>query len=268
MTSRSTEISAPFRESVIEAAGVRARTFQAGSGDPVIVLDTLSMGLTRLHRGLAESFRVTVLELPLTGGSGPSQDPRTIHDLAAITAQAAASLESSKFTFVGSSLAANVALCQVLAAPEQVEALVLVSPTIIKPTALALSGSGEDLGSLLLAHPEDPARLAPIDQAAMARELEALRQLHTPGLESEVESRLGEIQCPTLAVFGLNDRLAGTEAASIYRAGIPNCHTSIVYDAGHAIVLERPEALIDVVSDYVERQETFIVGKGAGVINP
>lgn len=267
MASRPTA-AASFQESSIEAAGVRFPTFQAGSGDPVIVLDTLSMGLTRLHYGLAESFRVTVLELPGFGGPGRSLEPRTIHGLAAITAQAAASLDSGKFTLVGTSLAANVALCHTLAAPEQIEALVLVSPTIIRPAALVLSGSDEDLGSLLLAHPEDPSRLATVDEPAMTRELDALRQLHTPELESGVESRLGEIQCPTLAVFGLNDRLAATEAASIYRSGIPNCHTSIVYDAGHGIVLERPEALIDVVSDYVERQETFIVGKGAGVINP
>jgi len=69
-------------------------------------------------------------------------------------------------------------------------------------------------------------------------------------------------------VFGLSDRIVAPEAAGIYREKIANCHSSIVYDAGHAIVAERPEALLDVVSDYVERQETFIVGKGEGVINP
>jgi hypothetical protein len=41
-----------------------------------------------------------------------------------------------------------------------------------------------------------------------------------------------------------------------------------VYDAGHVIVAERPEALIDAVSDYVERRETFIVGRQRRIINP
>jgi hypothetical protein len=41
-----------------------------------------------------------------------------------------------------------------------------------------------------------------------------------------------------------------------------------VYDAGHLIVAERPEALINVVSDFVERRETFVVSRQSGVINP
>ena len=42
----------------------------------------------------------------------------------------------------------------------------------------------------------------------------------------------------------------------------------MVYDAGHVIVAERPEALINAVSDYVERRETFIVGRQSSIFNP
>ena len=69
-------------------------------------------------------------------------------------------------------------------------------------------------------------------------------------------------------VFGLNDNMVAPEAASIYREKIPNSNVSIVYDAGHVILAERPEALINAVSDYVERREAFIVGSQTGVINP
>ena len=62
--------------------------------------------------------------------------------------------------------------------------------------------------------------------------------------------------------------MVSSEAARIYREKIPNCHISFVYDAGHLILLERPEALIDVVTDYVERRETFIVGRHSSMINP
>ena len=69
-------------------------------------------------------------------------------------------------------------------------------------------------------------------------------------------------------LFCLEDKLVASEAARIYRARIPNSNIAFVYDAGHLIEVERPEALINAVSDYVELRETFIVGRQTGIINP
>ena len=62
--------------------------------------------------------------------------------------------------------------------------------------------------------------------------------------------------------------MVATEAASIYRREIPNSNLSIVYDAGHLIEAERPDALVNVVVDYVERRETFVVSRESRVVNP
>jgi hypothetical protein len=43
---------------------------------------------------------------------------------------------------------------------------------------------------------------------------------------------------------------------------------SFVYDAGHDIMANRPEALIGLVRDYVERREAFVVGRASGVVIP
>ena len=88
------------------------------------------------------------------------------------------------------------------------------------------------------------------------------------GRDAGLESRMGEIECATLIVFGLNDRTMAPGAASVYKANIPNCHVSLVYDAGHNIMADRPGALIDVVSDFVERGDAFIVARHSGLINP
>ena len=101
---------------------------------------------------------------------------------------------------------------------------------------------------------------------ALAEEMRAL--LRTGSHDSGLEERMGEIPCATLAVFGLNDRMVAPEAARVYREKIPNCNISLVYDAGHAIIADRPEALTSLVTDFVERRETFIVGRGSGMINP
>ncbi len=83
-----------------------------------------------------------------------------------------------------------------------------------------------------------------------------------------LESRLHEVECPTLVVFGQDDATVAPEATSIYRERIPNCSIAFVYDAGHDVVTERPEALVNLVADYLERRETFIVQNRSDVINP
>ena len=85
---------------------------------------------------------------------------------------------------------------------------------------------------------------------------------------TELESRLPDVRCPTLVVFGQEDRSVQPEAAGIYRERIPNCNIAFVYAAGHDIAADRPQALVNLVSDYLERRETFIVQNRSGVINP
>ena len=88
------------------------------------------------------------------------------------------------------------------------------------------------------------------------------------GDTAEMETRLPDVQCPTLVVFGRDDNSVQPDAASTYRERIPNCNIAFVYAAGHDIVADRPQALINLVSDYLERRETFIVQNRSSVINP
>ena len=85
---------------------------------------------------------------------------------------------------------------------------------------------------------------------------------------AELEARLSDVQCPTLVVFGQEDHSVQPQAAGIYRARIPNCNIAFVYAAGHDIAADRPQALVNLVSDYLERRETFIVQNRTSVISP
>jgi pimeloyl-ACP methyl ester carboxylesterase len=53
-----------------------------------------------------------------------------------------------------------------------------------------------------------------------------------------------------------------------YKELIPNSHLVFVYDAGHAISTERPEAFTEVVVDFLERHEAFIISRPETVIHP
>ena len=79
---------------------------------------------------------------------------------------------------------------------------------------------------------------------------------------------LGRLAVPLLAVFGLDDPLAASGAPALLRERAPNGHICFVYAAGHNIESDRPAALANVVSDYLERRETFVVETGNHAINP
>jgi len=47
-----------------------------------------------------------------------------------------------------------------------------------------------------------------------------------------------------------------------------SCNFILVYDAGHAIAADRPEAFASLVGDFLQRQEQFIVSAESTVIHP
>ena len=259
---------AVFREGQVEAGGFSVRYWEAGQGRPVFMLDSTGWRRSTLHDALAEKYHVFSLELPGTGDSPVNTTSQSVADLAATAAKAASALASERYTLIGTSFGAHVALWQTLQAPDQVEALILISSTAIRPQEVAAEATALEVHELMFAHPENAQKHAPLAPEIFAKESELTRRLNSGVHDGEAEARLGEIRCPTLAVFGNRDRLVSSEAARVYREKISNSNIAIVYDAGHCIIGERPEALANAVADYAEQWETFIVGRQSGVINP
>jgi pimeloyl-ACP methyl ester carboxylesterase len=76
------------------------------------------------------------------------------------------------------------------------------------------------------------------------------------------------VQTQTLVVFGTADKMVPPGMGRTYRERIPNCHYVLVYDAGHAVAAERPEALTNTIIDFLDLRETFIVSRRDGRVNP
>ena len=266
-----TQREADFQEGYVEADGFRVRYMEGGQPRPagaVVMVDGMTLGLTALRDALAHQYRVVDIELPGLGQSPVNTMSRTVQDLANTLAQAVAKVVSGKYTLIGTSFGANVALWHTLQEQDSVESLILISPTTILPTGGPMAGSAEEMAERMLAHPENTQRLLAMDPAVFAKEVALIQRLKGTAHDQAAESKLGEIRCATLVVFGLDDQLVAPEAARVYKEKIPNSNHSIVYDAGHAIAAERPEALINAVADYVEHRETFIVGRQTGIVNP
>ena len=77
-----------------------------------------------------------------------------------------------------------------------------------------------------------------------------------------------DLAIPTLVLFGTLDRVMPPEMGRIYKALMPNAHLVLVYDAGHAIAAERPEAFTEVVMDFLERNDAFVISRGRTVLLP
>ena len=70
-----------FEESYIEAGGFRIKCLAAGQGDPVVILDGPSAGISKLRDALVKRYRIAVLELPGFGSSPANTDsspPRSL----------------------------------------------------------------------------------------------------------------------------------------------------------------------------------------------
>jgi pimeloyl-ACP methyl ester carboxylesterase len=77
-----------------------------------------------------------------------------------------------------------------------------------------------------------------------------------------------QIAVPTLVLFGTLDRLIPPAMGRHYKELIPGSNLVLVYDAGHLIAAERPAAFTEVVTDFLQRREAFVISRAETVINP
>jgi hypothetical protein len=79
---------------------------------------------------------------------------------------------------------------------------------------------------------------------------------------------LEKIGAPTLVLFGTRDERLAQESGRIYARRIPKCFYTLVYDAGHDIAADRPQALQTVVRDFLRHREKFVFPHQSSAINP
>jgi pimeloyl-ACP methyl ester carboxylesterase len=150
---------------------------------------------------------------------------------------------------MGHSFGGKLAVWVAAQAPETVRSLTLVAAAAIRPEAgaAALSTAMADL---------------PAPQLAL------VRRLIGPPRDVAMEAAMAGLTMPVLALFGTRDELIPTSIAREYRAVLPGCHLMFVYDAGHAIDLDRPQALASAIADFVEKPHGFLVNRADSRLDP
>jgi pimeloyl-ACP methyl ester carboxylesterase len=259
-----------FSEGFVEAEGFRIRYMEAGQGTPLVHLHGAGgLRLTPAHDLLSRQFRVIAFEMPGFGQSPENTRTRDMPELASTMAQAADKLGLASFNLMGTSFGGKTALWLALQQPERVLALVLEAPAAIRPAgSQPPSGTPEEMARRLYAHPERVAPIPPVDPAVQAKTRTLVARLRGPDRDADLETRLGTLATATLVLFGTLDQVIPSAMGRLYKELIANCHLVFVYDAGHAISTERPEAFTEVVADFLERHEAFIISRTETVIHP
>ncbi len=261
---------AAFREGFVEADGFRIRFMEGGQGPPLVHFHGAGgLRLTPAHDLLSHHFRVVAFEMPGFGQSPENTRTRTMPELAATMGQAITNLGLDAFNLMGTSFGGKTALWLALQAPERVIALVLEAPAAIRQEgAESPSGSPEEIARRLYAHPERLGAIPLPDPVIRAKTRPLVQRLRGPDRDGDLESRLPGLATPTLVLFGTLDRVIAPAMGRVYKELISNCHLVFVYDAGHAISTDRPEAFTEVAMDFLERHEAFVISRTETVIHP
>jgi len=260
-----------FVERAIEADGFQIRYLEAGQGEPLVWLHGGGgLHLSRAHDLLAEQFRVLAFEVPGFGTSPANGRSASYPALAATLAEAARQLDLERIHLWGTSFGGRLAVWLAAGAPSLLETLVLEAPGAIVPDhdwPPPAASSPAELRQRLYAHPERQPDRPPADPAVVDKQRALMARLPNPS-RAETEQALERIEVPTLVVFGTRDRVIPPTMGRVYREKMPNCHYVLVYDAGHEVGADRPQAFASLVSDFLVRREAFIVNQRSSLINP
>ncbi len=234
---------------------------------------------------LAERYRVIAVDLPGYGRSEKSADyPYTLTFFAETLHRLIQELQLTDVTLVGQSMGGQIAMVMALEDPDDVDRLVLVSPAGIETFN---DGEGEWLRNVytisgIRKTPEDAIRRNLAinfynwsdrlewmveERARLAKSEEefnqfayAVKECVGAMLDEPTAPYLERIRQPTLVVYGKYDGLIPNPylhpgpARSVYQEAeerIPNSTLVEIDDAGHLVMIERPEAFNEAVLDWL-----------------
>lgn len=244
----------------------------APDGPPIATLLALhGFGVTgwRTYRYVAPQLAARGVRTvaPDLLGFGQSDRPDGVYALrhyARLTAALADALELDRPILAGHSLGGKIAAGTAACFPDHFAGLVLINPGGFAPfdrALTALAGSPPArwlLQSELFAH-----RLLPRTPfgvfLAGADDVEALRRLsrshHALDLDyTGLRRRFADLTLPTLVLWGRDDPMLPRAAAHRAARSFPHARLRWIADAGHAPMKDQPEAVVEAVSAFAQRQ--------------
>jgi pimeloyl-ACP methyl ester carboxylesterase len=255
-----TTAAATHTEQPIQIAGKDVRLLQGGSGPAALFLhhSTGNPGWLPIHELLAEKYSLTVPDLPGYGQSERPEWAREPRDVALLTNRILDRLGLRDVTLIGAGLGGFIAAEMAAANASRLKRLVLIGAAGLQPDdgeiadqmlvdfAEYMKAGFRDDASYehVFGHTPDPAVASLWD---FSREMTA-RITWKPYMFSRRLPRvLGEIDVPTLVIWGGNDRVVPISCAHQYVRGLANARLEVVAGAGHVVELEEPEKVASLI---------------------
>ncbi len=232
----------------------------AGDGPPLFYLHGAvgQKGWAPFLERLSQQFTVYAPYIP---GYGDATGLEHLADLTDLTLYHLALMDALGIErahvaghFLGGMIAAEMAAFS----PPSVNRLVLISPAGVwrdeEPVADLLALNAGELSERLTATPDGAAFLDGLsDTLARDRmqDIAAAGKFLWPLPDKGLHRRAYRIKAPTLILWGEQDRINPLSYAADFHALIAGSQTGTVANAGHLLMLERPEAFADAVAAFL-----------------
>jgi pimeloyl-ACP methyl ester carboxylesterase len=251
----------------IDLAGRPTVLLHAGEGTPFVYLHS-TLGESALwlpfYQAWSRQFRVLVPTHPGFGKSGGFDDIDTIEDMAFHYIELFDALGFEEVLLGGVSLGGWIAAEIAVRWPERVKKLWIAD-------APGLWVEGEPLGDLfrvmhdrrklreMLFHEPDSAMATLVikenpDEAAMLAAYQSLtmlaRLVWERPYDPKLARRLRRVSCPTLLVWGDDDRLVPPAYGREYQKHIMGSETKLIPNCGHLPMFEREQEFVETIASF------------------
>jgi len=247
----------------VSLCGATLRVRKRGTGPALHLLhhEIGTLESLPLYESLAQRFTVYLPSHPGYDGSERPAWLRSVRDVAVMYQAMVASREVGPVNLVGLGFGGWIAAEMATMSPQAFRRVVLVGAMGIKPK------QGEILDQALLSYIAY-VRAGFEDQTAFDRVYGAdpsTPQLEQWDLNREMTFRiawkpymynpalphlLGGVRSPTLVVWGRGDKVVPLECGEEYARAIPGSRLSVVETCGHFVDMERPDALVKLISEF------------------
>ena len=257
-------MSVAVKENSLQIGETTLNVLEGGSGRPLLILH--AAGGTGMwmphHELLARRFRVVAPDSPGFGRTPDSERITGVDDLAFLYADLIETLKLERPIVVGSSFGGWVAAELAVLMSGSISHLVLADAIGLRLPASPIAdlfAMGPALKMAALFHdPAAAARMLPAQpdietiMGFYRDEMAFAKYAWSPFCcNPKLERRLHRISAPTLVLWGEHDAVVPRQHGERYAARIPQARLQIVADAGHALLMEKPEAAIAAIEQFV-----------------
>jgi pimeloyl-ACP methyl ester carboxylesterase len=257
------------RQIVSAAEGRNWEIFVGGDGAPLLWLHGLR-GVDPddpVLKALQKDYRVFAPVAPGFNDLGELSKIDNIHELVLDYDALVRSCGLRDFVVIGHSFGAMIAADLVAHFPTGVAKLVLLAPFGLwndaYPVADIFAIPYTQIDDILWHNPKVRERFArkvtdngdvkaAAEQAVrLAQSLTAVTKFVWPIPDRGLRRRLPRITCPTLAMFGAEDKVVSPRYSDDFQRGIVDCRTEVVADAGHMVAYENPLLVLEHLDSFL-----------------